>query len=192
MELPSETLLQILLDTDTKDLINICSSNSEINAICKADYFWRLKLQRDYQIDIIPDNMSPREYYMWWYIPKSIPVFSGEIVRPVFRDIIIVKRTESLRDLLNKSSSLFPGKFFDDIYFLDSRNNTIFNISVRQQFGAPFNIYDSQYIRSQIGNINLDAPLVEKLDFIDSIIYDINTMMEFNEHGEVIYLDDEE
>lgn len=50
--LPSEILWNILLQSPYPDLLNLCQANTELNEICRNNYFWRLKIIRDFQITI--------------------------------------------------------------------------------------------------------------------------------------------
>ena len=48
--LPVELMLKTLLELDKPEIKNLCSANSRINSVCKAneDYIFKILLERDY------------------------------------------------------------------------------------------------------------------------------------------------
>ena len=62
VNLPSEILFDILLNTETTDLAKLCPMHPIINNICNDGYFWQLKLLQDYKVDTIPQNYSWKSY----------------------------------------------------------------------------------------------------------------------------------
>ena len=127
INLPYNNLFEILLNTETSELVKLCPRHSNINKICNDDYFWQLKLLRDYQANTKPEQLSWKQYYMWLYIPKQIPVYESETT--VYRRIpivnllgtITIKRTETLQDLLNKSNLLIDNtKYSKRLHILNT------------------------------------------------------------------------
>ena len=104
--LPRDNIIDILVKTDTSQLSTLCSSHSSINQICNDENFWRLKLNHDFRLYNKPENLTWKDYYMWLYIPKQIPVYGTSRI-----GTISVRRTESLRDLINKGNQLYLSVF---------------------------------------------------------------------------------
>jgi len=65
--LPYEILFEILLDIKgVKTVINLCGTNSVINAICNDQYFWKKRLERVYPRIAFGDvDADYKEIYKW-------------------------------------------------------------------------------------------------------------------------------
>lgn len=60
-----EITSKILLPLNYKDLIAACETNKDFDRVCRDDYFWKLKVERDYG-DIVsdkPSNITYRQQY---------------------------------------------------------------------------------------------------------------------------------
>lgn len=53
------------LNLDYEDVLNLCSINVKFNKICKDPKFWKMKIQRDFKDEIIPniEKLDYRKYY---------------------------------------------------------------------------------------------------------------------------------
>ena len=47
-QLPSESLFQILLALPYEEILDKCRTSSQFNNICQDQYFWTLKLKKDF------------------------------------------------------------------------------------------------------------------------------------------------
>ena len=65
MNLPDEIIYNILLPIPYEAVMNYCRTNTIANHICNDDYFWKLKLERDfYKVTNQNLQLSPSQYVM--------------------------------------------------------------------------------------------------------------------------------
>ena len=174
INLPYNNLFEILLNTETTELINLCPVHPTINKICNDEHFWRLKLLQDYQLNTTPPHLSSKQYYMWLYIPKQIPVYESVTTfynrAPVtnFLGIITIRRTETLQDLFIKSNQLIDDtKFVKRLQILDKNSNIIGGVI------NPLSNPDIRADRRIIGVMVWNSNLSDTLDDIDRIVYSV-------------------
>lgn len=77
--IPIESLYQIMLELNIKDLSSLCLSNKSFMSICKDPYFWVKKLEHDKVIDLI----IPKEGITVKYLDSNyymIPTFKVELL----------------------------------------------------------------------------------------------------------------
>ncbi len=84
MELPPNIILEILLQSDYKDIINLCSKFPNFYHICKDPYFWARKAEMDFGIlpqDLIllPGNNKNRYEYIRTVDPQSGLIMASRI-----------------------------------------------------------------------------------------------------------------
>lgn len=83
--LPRDIFIEILLATPTSAITQLCSTNSEINNICRDPQFWRLKIIKDYplikhvELDVRTDW---RKFYYDLYTRnlRIVPIFFSGIL----------------------------------------------------------------------------------------------------------------
>lgn len=58
MNLPTETLTEVLISSDIDTLSSLCLTNNNLSAICNDDYIWKKKLEQEYS------NISYKDIYL--------------------------------------------------------------------------------------------------------------------------------
>ena len=167
-----DTLMNILVHTKTPELVNLCLANSTINNICNSDYFWQLKVDKDFNYGNKPDNISWKQYYMWLYQSKEVPVTVFKMTRGTIRlfketiGTIIIKRTDTLLDVVSKAVMFINQDNYqspiESLRILDENNRHVRTIH------NPLETPDGPKIYS-IPYINLDRPLMKVFDDIHTL-----------------------
>lgn len=80
-QLPLEIYWLILLSSPRKTLVQLCTSNKFLANICDNDYFWELKMAKDYRqyVNFKPENITYKVAY-WKLVnnkAKIVPVRVG-------------------------------------------------------------------------------------------------------------------
>lgn len=65
-DLNRDHLCNIALNLNLRDLFNLCETNKKFNKICSSDFFWALKVRKNYptKFDDKLDKMSYKDYYL--------------------------------------------------------------------------------------------------------------------------------
>ena len=117
MELPLDIQRKIALELEPYDLISFCAANKTTNqAICNADVFWRLKLQKDFpelfnyfQVN----NMvlkSPKNTYMRTFIKLS------ELIEQHSEGLYIPRHNSNIHDIINIFDINVRNKIYKVLY----------------------------------------------------------------------------
>jgi hypothetical protein len=62
--LPVELLYSILDDLNAEDIINLCKTNRNLAWICRDEYFWSRKAEKDFRVSRKDFNISPADRYL--------------------------------------------------------------------------------------------------------------------------------
>ena len=84
--LPHENLSQILLSLPYEEILDKCRTPSQFNNICQDQYFWSLKLKRDFPLALRDRQLTARQQYELLY--KQDPCWIGNINGFVFSDCV--------------------------------------------------------------------------------------------------------
>lgn len=84
-QLPSEVILDILLNLSFDTLLEACKTNSMYFNICKSDYFWREKIAKDFDIHIDEFPEPHLQFYMALQggTVRQVPVYFYRRVKKV-------------------------------------------------------------------------------------------------------------
>ena len=62
-----DVIMNILLNTEDKELLSLCLTNKKVNEVCSSQLFWKNRLIKQYGEDILsikPDDMSYKIFYL--------------------------------------------------------------------------------------------------------------------------------
>lgn len=62
-QLPTDILIQILINLPIKDLISLCQTNQKIHQVCLLDRLWTGRLRQEYPEFPIPPQVNLRNFY---------------------------------------------------------------------------------------------------------------------------------
>ena len=105
ISLPRDLLIELLLSMKTADLLNLCSSNRQLENLCNNENFWRQKVQ---QLNLnIPKvfNKSWKQHFIDLTSTKSVPLTifnNGDRI-----GTLKIKYTDTIETVLNNANELF-------------------------------------------------------------------------------------
>lgn len=83
MELPAETIFQILLPLSWQDILKYCQTNVTASQVCQSEHFWNTKALQDYgtELSVITGDIPLQRYRTMQIIYESnTPVFDAIVL----------------------------------------------------------------------------------------------------------------
>ena len=120
-----DTDILTLLNLDYSSLLSACRVNVYLNSICQDDYFWRLKVERDFGAEVLP------------YKPQD------ENYAQQYRYLLNMSRKPKIRLDLSLSKS------WDDPRILAIGNERIDALIILERYGIHFGKDDANQVAAQ-------------------------------------------
>ena len=72
-QLSIDNLIDILAVTSTTELARLCRTNKLINSICNSDYFWKIRVEREFPDALINNSENSKDIYFRELLFKQYP-----------------------------------------------------------------------------------------------------------------------
>lgn len=89
----------ILLNLDPLSLMYVCRVNTYVNDICRDDYFWRQKVDRDYGEEVVRLKPSEETFQQQWNrLHRLDPMNSQVAARGYLDELTVLEKSGNLPD----------------------------------------------------------------------------------------------
>ena len=149
LSLPRDTLIEILSNLEDAALLNLCSSNQQLEQVCNDELLWQMKVAKIRLQGTKNFNESWKQYYINATNIKEIPVF----VKNYQLYSIIISYDTTFGDIINmieNNTSQGLSVIYARILFKDREGKTLMtisrsfsNINARQRIGKMLNKLNS-------------------------------------------------
>ena len=158
LDLPVEIIFEMLYLLDREELMHICSTHTLLASICRDEFFWMKKVEKDSGIVTKSDDVSWKEVYK--HPPNHIKVLyeieNSETNYPVLGYELTNENKEFIKKNLKIILDEWIDEFFDDtdLKFIESY---IYDDSIYLEFKEEVNMSDNNFLASLLSTINIDV-----------------------------------
>lgn len=150
LSLPRDTLIEILSNLEDSALLNLCSSNRQLEQICNDELLWKIKVAKRNIQGTKNLQTTWKQYYLDVTHIKSIPVYSNDL--DLYSILIGYDSTfgeifNLIENNINSGGLYFP---IARILFQDKNDKTVLaisrqfkNINANRKIGKMLNALES-------------------------------------------------